>query len=188
MAFSWLEKAYRYANPIYGYAKNQSDNQRDTAGRIQSLEEKLMELFGGELKRTDAYSGPIESAFLEQTLKPNYDAAKTAAEGKASELFRPGGEIQSLIAGARGASAKAGFDPASSIGQENSVLRAGMRQVGDTFAQGAAGLEQTRFQALSGAYGDLGAGRRDLMESLFSGLAGLEQAKQSNRKKFLGIF
>jgi len=150
-------------------------------------------LFGDAYDRSRRAGGPVEEAFMSQTLTPGalYGAASTAASGVASELFAPGGEIARLISGARGQAIGSGFAPGDSIGEENNILRAGTQRVASTFAQQAGALEGQRFNALTGAFGQSREEQLRLLEDLFSGRANVLQygmARDVNEDNgFLGL-
>lgn len=160
-------------------------------GGPQGLRDILQKYFLPELDKARTRRGPIEDAFTAQALTPGslYGAASTAAMGRANELFAPGGEVASLIGRARGKSIGQGFDPSSSLGDENNILRSATKNVGDVFAQQAGALENTRAGMLNTAYGNNDV--MSLIESLFTGVGSAEQldlAKHPPRQKFLGIF
>lgn len=160
-------------------------------GGSRGLREQILGQFFPELQRQRGARGPVESAFTEQATTPGalYGAAKTSAEGYASELFAPGGQISSLIRGVRGKTIGQGFAPEAGEGAELGVLRSGTQAVGNRFAQEASQLEQTRFAGLGSLYGSQQQMINDLMQSLFTGTATAEQlalAKESQKKGFFG--
>jgi hypothetical protein len=190
------------AGPLGRYQQNNirifNQHANDPLGRggYEGFRDLLSKYFLPELDRVRGAGGPggspIEKAFYDQTLNPGslYGAASTAATGKANELFAPGGEVSSLIQRARGQSSSQGFNPESSIGGENVILRGATKQVADTFASNAGALEGARYNSLTGAYSAQQQAIRDLMESLFAGVGTAEQyklAKNPPRQKFLGI-
>lgn len=160
-------------------------------GGVTGLRDILQQYFLPELERARTRRGPIEDAFTAQSLTPGslYGAASTAALGTANELFKPGGQVASLIGRARGKSISQGFSPESAFGDENTILRGATDTVANTFAQNAGALESKRADMLTSLYG-----RDDVMsliESLFTGVGSAEQlnlAKNPPRQKFLGIF
>lgn len=174
--------------PTYGgYAppKRGVGASRDPLGRggVTGLRDVLERYFIPEFAETTKLGGGIQRAFLEQTLEPGalYGAASTAAQGAASQLFAPGGEIAGAIRSARGGAIQQGFAPSAAEGSERAILRSGTQRVADVFAQSAAGLEGQRFGALTGAFGESRAAQRDLIESLFTGVASAEQLSLANR-------
>ena len=143
-----------------------------------------------ELQRTRQMGAPIEQAFQEQMLTPgaNYAAASTAASGLASQLFAPGGEIAAMLSKVRGRAISSGSSPASSVGADNGILRAGTQRVADAFSQGAVDLEGRRMGILGGAYGDAQAGQRDLIESMFTAEGSAQQLKLAEKAAKRGPF
>ena len=132
-----------------------------------------------EIERVRGGRSRIENALMEQTLEPGslYGAASEAAGGYARELFKPGGEIASLMGRARGRSIGQGWSPEDAIGPENTILRGGVDAISNMFAQQAAGLEQARYGGLMGMYGMHDQGIKDWITSLYTGTAGAEQLK-----------
>jgi len=160
-------------------------------GGERGLREIAQYQFLPELERARRQRVPIEEAFLGQALQPGalFGAAQTAATGYARQLFAPGGEVAGLVSRARGRSISQGFEPSAAEGTERTILQGATGRVGDVFAQQAGQLEAQRFGALSGAFGEAGAGVRDLLESLFTGVASAEQlgiARKAGKKK--GLF
>jgi len=160
-------------------------------GGVSGLRDILQNYFLPELASARKRRGPIDQAFMDQSLTPGslYGAASTAAMGKANELFKAGGEVSNLIGRARGKSIQSGFAPGDSLGDENAILRGATDTVANTFAQNAASLEGERYSGLASAYGKNDV--MDLIESLFTGVGSAEQlglAKDASKKKFLGIF
>lgn len=170
-----------------------SNHSEDLGGGGSSgLRDILEKYFLPALNRQKGMSS-IEDAFLSQTEQPGalFGAAKTSAEGYANQLFAPGGQIASMIGSARGDIINKGFAPSSADSGVNNILRAGTKQVADKFSENAGQLEQTRYGALAGAYGQREQNMKDLIESLFTGVASAEQlniAKHPPRQKFLGLF
>lgn len=132
-----------------------------------------------ELEYLQQGRGPIQNALFEQTMNPGalYGAANTAAMGYANQLFRPGGEVASLISRARGDRINQGWAPSAARGSENAILRGATQNIGNMFAQQAGQLEQLRYGTLAGLYGQNQQGIRDLLTSLYTGTAGAEQLK-----------
>lgn len=162
-------------------------------GGTWGLRDLLRRYFLPEFESANRTRSPIEGAFLEQTLEPGalYEAASTAATGKANELFKAGGQVSQLINRARGGAIQRGFNPESAFGDENVILRGATDTVANTFAQNAAALEGQRYSALTGTYGDANKRIQELIESIFTGVGSAEQlnlARNASRPRFLGIF
>ena len=157
---------------------------------IDVLRNILQSYFQPELAGQQAARNPIQSAFLSQVTTPGaeYGAAKEAATSMASDLFAPGGQIASLVSGARGKAMGQGFSAASAGGAVNGVLRAGVQQVGNTFGQNAASLEANRMNLLGGAYSDSNKTINDLLQSLFAGEATAQQSSIAGNAAKKGLF
>jgi hypothetical protein len=158
-----------------------------------SLGDIVTQGFGEQYQHDINVRSPIERAFMGQMLTPgaNYGAALTAAQGMASNLFAPGGDIQRMMQAARGSAVGAGWAPEAALGDERGIARAGYQRVADTFAQGATQLEGQRINAMTNAFAESQAGPRDTMESIYSGRAGelnYGLARRASRPRFLGLF
>lgn len=155
-----------------------------SAGRLQDILEQYLK---PELASATQRRNRLEDVFLRQVSTPEgfYGAASRAARGTASELFKPGGQVYSLLGKARGRSIASGFAPEGAEGAERGILRGAMEQIANRFAQESAGLEQTRIGALSGAYGVSQESLTNLLSSLFTGQASIESLRASERERGL---
>jgi hypothetical protein len=147
------------------------------------LQGYLQQLFAPFLQQQVSAQGPIGEAFFGQVLTPGADfsQAATAAQGQANELFKPGGQVASQIATARGRRVGQGFNASGAEGAENGILNQATSTVANTFAQGATGLEQERMQLMGGLYGQTNQNIMDMIQSLFSGRASIEQMKMAQK-------
>ena len=158
------------------------DRKASKAGEMR-LQDILDQYISPEISASRKKTSDIEKAFLGQVMDPRgyYESAERAAGGYARELFKPGGEISTLISKARGGTIGAGFAPEAAEGTNRAILRGGVEQISNRFAQEAAGLEQSRLGALAGAYGQRLGGYYNLLSSLFAALSPSTETWPVNR-------
>ena len=156
-------------------------------GSVRGMQGIIDKMLVPELKHAQQRRGGIEDAFLGSISDQEgfYQSALTSAEGLSRELFKPGGQVSSLLGKARGRSISSGFAPEGAEGAERGILGGAMDQVSNRFAQEAAGLEQTRISALAQAFGISESQITQLIGSAFSGQATIEGFKAAERDKGL---
>lgn len=172
--WSWMGKDYASSDPNFLFPGQTNSPFGQGPEGLKGIVSKYLY---PELERLQGGRSGIESALLEQTLEPGalFGAASEAAGGYAQELFKPGGEVASLISRARGRRIGQGFNAADAAGPENAILGGATDSVSNFFAQRAAELEGARYGGLQNLYSGRQQGIRELLTSLYTGQAGAEQ-------------
>jgi len=159
-----------------------------TKGRQPDLFNLLKGFQMPELGYQSGLRNPITKTFMDYIQGGPGGAmasASKAAEGYASDLFRPGGQIQKSILGSLGGMAGKGFQPGGAEGQVNTIQREGVRDVSNFFTSQAVPLAQQWGNIMSGGFGQINQNVEDLINSLFTGGANILQlgmAKKSQPK------
>jgi hypothetical protein len=171
---SWIPKSSGNLSDSYifgGFDQKQG-------GRLSGLVQRE---FLPEVTLARRQRSQIEDAFY-NTLDPaNAEAYVTAgAERMASDLLRPGGQVQQQISALRGGETGRGWGTQSGVlsRQENQALSTALNStVGAYLGQAAPAMWEGAAGRTAGAYQLTQERVRDLLESLYTGLSGAESLR-----------